>query len=231
LTSQSPSIDDSASDESQLVYVFVDDGHPVTVNNLRVGSFFSPVLTSIEDPEFLERYRASEVDFLPFIPNPNAVSALSPFTLNTINNYRVEYDAEVTRRHWYKDAPSRLTAVYAFERWEDCVTASARYGWPLRQVRRFRVALALRILQVNMEIVSLARQAYQRSMLDAAVVEYLWRSYWEGKMECVLELPAIDLVNREVVTALVLPELLIDGRLDVDRSWEPPSMGSFSIVR
>jgi hypothetical protein len=153
------------------------------------------------------------VDFLPFIPNPNALNALSIYTLSTINNYRVEYDAEVTRRQWYKNAPSRLTAVFAFERWEDCVTASAVHDWPLQQVRRFRVAVALRILRVNMEIVSLARLAYGHSMLDTNEVEYLWRSYWEGSMDCTVK----------SVKAAMLPELLIDGRLDLDRSWPPPS--------
>lgn len=207
-----PSVEHGA-DGSQFVYVFVDDSHPATANNLRVGSFISPVLVSIDQPGFVGRYQASEVDLLPFIPNPNAVNALSIYTLSTINNYRVEYDAEVTRRQSYKNAPSRLTAVFAFERWEDCVTASAAHGWALQQVRRFRVALALRILRVNMEIVSLARLAYGRSMLDTNEVEYLWRSYWEGRMDCTVK----------SVKAAMLPELLIDGRLDPDGSWQPPS--------
>lgn len=211
------------SDGSQFVYVFVDESNFMTAHNLRVtGSLFSAVSASIDEPGFLQRYLASEVDFLPFIPNPNAVGALSPFTLNTINNYRVEYEAETIRRQWYKDVPSRLTAVFAFERWEDCMTASAKHGWPLQQVRRFRVVHALRVHRLNMEIISVARVAY-RFMLDEAARECIWRSYWEGEMDFAIDLPTAGGYSRQLVTAAVLPELLIDGRLGLDRDWQPPS--------
>jgi hypothetical protein len=171
LTSQPPAAIETVSDGSQLVYVFADESNPMTAHNLRfTGSLFSAVSASIDQPGFLQRYLASEVDFLPFVPNPNAVGALSPFTLNTINNYRAEYDAETIRRQWYKDAPSRLTAVFAFERWEDCLTASAKYDWPLQQVRRFRVAHALRVCRVNMEIISDSRGI--RNVIRSAIRYY-----------------------------------------------------------
>lgn len=39
-----PFTHNNGSDGSEFVYVFVDDSHPITVNNLRVGSLCSPVL-------------------------------------------------------------------------------------------------------------------------------------------------------------------------------------------
>lgn len=81
--------------------------------------------------------------------------------------------------------------MFAFERWEDGVTANAAHGWPLQQVHRFRVLQVRRVLRVNMEIVSLARAAY-RFMLDGATTQHIWRSYCEGRMDCSLSLPTAD---------------------------------------
>lgn len=142
------------------------------------------------DNKFAAAYEEGRADFLPFVPNDKASTGfLSPFTAGTINGYRVEWDAEVARKQWFSDAPSRLTAVFAFEQWQDCERVSGRYGWPLEEVRRFSIAHALRMRRVNMEIASLARTAYARAMLDADSLDHLWRSYWAGRPGYSIELP------------------------------------------
>jgi hypothetical protein len=98
---------------------------------------------------------------------------------------------------------------------------SAQHGWPLEEVRRFRVAHILRMCRVDMEIISLARTAYARTMLDADSVEHLWRSYWTGVPDCSMEIPTVDGRGREIVSIDPIWDLLIDGPLDLDRSWRP----------
>jgi hypothetical protein len=81
------------------------------------------------DSEFAAAYEEGRADFLPFVPNDKVSTGfLSPFTAGTINDYRVEWDAEVARKQCFSDAPSRLTAVFAFERWQDCERVSGRHG-------------------------------------------------------------------------------------------------------
>jgi hypothetical protein len=75
--------------------------------------------------------------------------------------------------------------------------------------------------RVNMEIISLARTAYARAMLDADSLDHLWRSYWTGTPDYSMELPTVDGRGREVVSVDAMWKLLIDGRLDLDRSWTP----------
>jgi hypothetical protein len=211
-------------DDEHLVYVFVNQANPVAVMNLQItGTFISPVYAAIEaDPEFATAYREGRANFLPFAPNDQASSAfLSPFTANTINDYRVEWDAEVTRKRCFPDAPSRLTAIFAFQRAEDCEQVSRDYQWPLEEVRRFRITHVLRRSRVNMEIVSLARAAYARAALDAHSIEQLWRSYWNGVPRYNMDVPSVDARGRETMTVGAIWELLIDGRLDLDPSWKP----------
>lgn len=120
-----------------------------------------------------------------------------PFTTGTINGY----------------------GSLAFERWEDCERVSGRYGWPLEEVRRFSIAQVLRMHRVNMEIISLARTAYARAMPEADSLDHLWHSYWTGRPGYSMELPTVDGRGREIVSVDAIWELLIDGRLDLDRSW------------
>jgi hypothetical protein len=211
-------------DRERLVYVFVNQASPLAVMNLRnTGTFISPVYAAIEnDSEFAIAYGQGRADFLPFTPNDEVSSAfMSPFTANAICNYRAEWDAEVTRRRWFPGAPSRLTAIFAFQRPEDCEQASRKHHWPLSEVRRFRITHVLRRIRVNMEIVSLARTAYARAMLDAHSIERLWRSYWSGIPRLSMDLPSLDARERETTTVETLWELLIDGRLDLDPLWKP----------
>jgi hypothetical protein len=199
----------------EWVYVFVAQDQPMAVMNLQItGRYSSPVIAALEDPAFVAAYADGSADFLPFIPNPGmSTGFLSPFLVNTVNNYRVEYDAELTRRAYYRNAPSRLTAIYAFESLVDCEEASRRWGWPLTGVQRFKVEHAVRAARVNMEIVSLARLCYSRAMQDAQSVERIWRSYWSGEDKLAVELPSVDAKQREVHEADALWEWLIDGVL------------------
>jgi hypothetical protein len=43
----------------------------------------------------------------PFIPNPNASPAISMYQLGVMNTYRVEYNAEISRKEKFKVYPSK----------------------------------------------------------------------------------------------------------------------------
>ena len=168
------------------------------------------------DPDFAAAYVEGRADFLPFVPNPSVSTGfMSPFVVGTINGYRVEYDAELARRAYFKGAPSRLTGIYAFESMDGCRAVNARYGpsWPLDTVQRFKTENVLRATRVNMEIVSLARYAYGRAMLDAQSIEHLWRAYWSGEDDYTMDLPTVDAKGREVRSAGTTWEWIIDGSL------------------
>jgi hypothetical protein len=183
--------------------------------NLEItGQFVAPVYAAMAEESFRHKYASGAADFLPFMPNPNlSTGFMSPFTAGSLSNYRVEYDAELCRRAAFRHAPSRLTALYAFDSLDSCHEASRRYKWDISTVVPFEVMDVLRSVRVNMEIVSLARHAYATSMLDAHTTDDLWRSYWAGAESYSMDLPSVDAKGRRQVAVDALWELLIDGRL------------------
>lgn len=199
----------------EWVYVFVNPYNSVAVLNLRnTGQYVSPVAGHLHEPEFARAYSAGEADFLPFVPNSSlSMGSMSPFVVGAISDYRVEYDAELARRAFFKDAPSRLTGIYAFESLEMCHAADAKYRWGMEQVQRFQPVNVLRAVRVNMEIVSLARVAYRRAMMSAEGIEHLWRAYWSGAADCEMELPNVDGTQYERASAGTIWEWIIDGVL------------------
>lgn len=197
------------------MYVFVNPGNVMAVMNLQItGQYTSSVLAAMSDADFAATYVEGSADFLPFVPNASVSTGfMSPFVVGTINNYRVEYDAELTRRAFFKNAPSRLTGIYAFDSIETCRAVSEAHRWPLDQVQRFKTENVLRATRVNMEIVSLARYAYERAALDAQTIEHLWRAYWSGDDDYTMDLPTVDAKGREFKSAGTTWEWIIDGSL------------------
>ena len=98
---------------------------------------------------------------------------------------------------------------------ETCEVVSQRWGWPLQQVQRFKLLHVLRATRVNMEIVSLARHAYAyaRAMLDANTINDLWRAYWSGADDYMMDLPSVDARHHEHRSAGTTWEWIIDGAL------------------
>lgn len=197
------------------LYIFVSRSNPTAVMNFdTTGQYSSPVFVAMQDPGFAASYRDGTADFLPFTPNPAMSTGFwSPFVLTTINGYRIEYDAELARRAYFKDAPSRLTGIFAFESLAECQRVSGRFGWDIGTVQKFKPQSVLRATRVNMEIVSLARLAYSRASLDATTIDALWRAYWSGAENFTLDLPSVDATSRETRAAGATWEWIVDGSL------------------
>lgn len=205
-------------DVSDRFFVFVNESLPTVAQNIQfTRRITSGAAGGWTDPAFIEKYLNNEIDWLPFVQNPTGSPWLSFFSGGLVAAYAVELDAEVCRRQYFPDLPSRLSAVYAFGDYASCERAATLYGWPLGTVRELRLLdhPLTRLAKVNMEIVSLARYAYAVSMLDPSERQALWRSYWSGEHDVAMDLPAAPPGAREVRHSGVLWEYLIDGALEL----------------
>lgn len=192
-------------------YIFVNQLNPITENNFRVtGHFSSGAFGSLSNTEFLEKYLTGKVRYLPYQPCEMDQLSLSPYFLTAINDYRIEYDAEVFRERHHPLYPSRLSALYAFGDYESCIEVSRKYGWNLDTVEKFTLIDTSfnRVVKVNMEHVSLARHAYKVSTFTK--IERLWAGYWTGFDNIVLELPAHGFTRRQYESGIIW-EYLIEG--------------------
>lgn len=84
-------------------WVWADLREPLVRSSLRRwGEFFSVA-------EVWERVAA-----LPFVENPGFLGRLSPFGLNVLRDYTVEYRLELRRLRRFAHHPSRLGAIFLF---------------------------------------------------------------------------------------------------------------------
>jgi hypothetical protein len=202
----------------ETLFVFIDESLPAAVHNLRfTGQMASRAAMGWGDPDFVNRYQRNEIDWLPFISNPNTTPWLSFHSARLISSYAVEWGAEVSRRLHYPEKPSRLSALYAFGDLDSCARAARLHRWSIETVRAFRVVKhpLTRVAKVNMEIVSAARRAYVVSSLDEQAQDKLWRAYWSGSGDVQMDLPAAEPGHRVTVNSGVIWEYLIDGMLQL----------------
>ena len=165
-------------------YIFVDSHNPLTVQTLRsTRAFSSSAYTKCYyDESFLEKYLKGGVKYLPYKKSNQDLDIFSPYYVSVVNYFDVEYDAECFRQKYYPMYPSRLSAVYAFGDYETCVKVSKIYQWDLKTVRKFKLVnnKLTRVIKVNMEIVSIARDIYKNHMFSKESKELLWENYWRG---------------------------------------------------
>jgi hypothetical protein len=200
----------------QSFYIFVNFLRGMSRHNLRITKQFTSAAWSraVSDEPFRAKYVAGTVNYLPFVPGPWETGFISPFCMSAMNSYWVEYDAERVRMAAHPLLPSRLSATYAFADHKTCVEVSQGHGWNLTEVRRFRLEhdALTRVHKCNMEIVSLARQAYLVSSGSEETTNAIWGSYWSGHGNLQMELPDENL-QRKVYDSGQIWEYLIEGRL------------------
>lgn len=199
-------------------FIFVNTLNPVTEHNLELtGCFSSAAFASISiSPEFLQKYQSGKIRYLPYEPCEMDQLAISQYYLSAINDYRIEYDAEICRENNYSLYPSRLSALYAFGDFDSCQKVSKKYGWDIRSVRRFwlKENQLNRVVRVNMEIVSLARHAYRISSISTTEIDSLWSSYWSGIGNISMRLPTPGF-TRKTYDSDVIWEYLIEGSVQL----------------
>jgi hypothetical protein len=112
------------SDIEKRFYVFINPNNFLTHWNLGHGGLFSMPdksgtgISLQDDPN---------MDNLQFTINPQFSGFVSPFQLNTVNNYGVEYNFEIYRRTHFPTFPSRLKAVFLLETEEEATKYKVRH--------------------------------------------------------------------------------------------------------
>ncbi len=201
----------------ETFYVFVAQTNLFTQHNLNVTkSFTSGSVFHWSDSNFIKKYLAGKIDYLPFIINQNKdIQAISAFENSITSEYRTEYNAEMHRYNNFPHFPSRLSAVYAFGDIETCKKVALKYGWNLNSVRKFKLIEhpLNKVVKVNMEIVSLDRYAQRVSFCDLNTTNQIWNSYWRGIGNIEMELPTIN--GRQKFESDEIWEYLIEGRIEV----------------
>lgn len=206
--------------DDEIFWVFTDTSNVACWHNLRFTKSISSsgFTAAASDPAFRDAYVRGTANYAPYVPNNGRSSSfVSLFTIHATSQYEAEYDAEYLRYHEFPTLPSRLSAVYAFGREEDCRKAHDLYHWDLGTLRRFRLIRdpLNRVHRANMEIVSLMRSFYPRASWSREERDNIWRHYWSGGGSLRVEIPVIrdDTPSRQWFESGEIWEYLIEGRL------------------
>jgi hypothetical protein len=202
----------SSENSPEIFYIFVNQFNLMTEHNYKLTkTFCSGAVTSCSiSKEFAIKFISGKANYLPYEPCGCDNVSPSPYLLSAINDYRIEYDAEVFRENNYSLYPSRLSALYAFGDLESCNIVSEKYHWDINSVKKFKLKdwPLTRIAKVNMEHVLLLRHAYRIAKMQD--IDHLWDKYWSGFGEICLELPSKGF-TREQYKSGVIWEYLIEG--------------------
>lgn len=193
-------------------YIFVNQYNPMTEHNFKITkTFTSGAVNSCSlSEDFAKKYYSGTAKYLPYEPCKHDNISPSPYLLSSINDYRIEYDAEMFREINCPLYPSRLSALYAFGDLDSCHIVSEKYKWDINSVKKFKLNEwpLTRIAKVNMEHVSLLRHAYRVSKLSE--IDQLWSNYWSGYGEITMELPSAGFERTQYSSGIIW-EYLIEG--------------------
>jgi hypothetical protein len=208
--------------DEDIFLVFTDTSNVTCWHNLHFTKSItsSGFAAAVTDPAFRDAYIRGTANYEPFVPNTARSSGfVSLFTIHAASQYEVEYDAEYLRHHEFPTLPSRLSAVYAFGREDDCRRAHELYRWDLSTLRRFRLVRdpLTRVHRANMEIVSLMRSTYPRASWSREDRDNIWRHYWSSRGALQVEIPVIrnGAPTRQWFESGEIWEYLIEGRLEL----------------
>lgn len=210
-------------------FIFVDLNNSLTKYNLEIaGKIFSSGYASMDgNIDFAHKYINGQANYLPLVINNERSSNFLSFYCSSVTvNYRIEYDTEMTRFHYFPKFPSRLSAVFAFATEEDCRKARDFYQWDLSTVRKFRLLpdALTRVAKVNMEIISLMRYAYRNGMWTGEQVEHIWKHYWSGGGSLEIEIPTMQPPpnTHKKLSSGEIWEYLIEGVLELQGDLHTP---------
>ncbi len=144
----------------------------------------SGAFSSLGDPELAAKYDAGTLKYLPYVRAANDKINNSPYFLAPTNDYRIEHDCELVRAHRYPQYPSRFSAVFTFGDYETCQEVHGKYrrSWPMESVKKCRLIEnpRNRVVRVNIEYLTVARQIYKLPGVQVADIARFWDEYWSG---------------------------------------------------
>lgn len=199
-------------------FVFINSSNPVTKNNIELtGQFTSSGITeALISKEKLNEYLSGTMQYAPYVPNPIQNYSISLFSLSVTNEYSVEYEAEYIRKAYFPLYPSRFACIYAFGDYETCRKVAKLYNWDINTVKKFKLLYnpLNRVVKVNMEHVSLWRGIKSTyTSFDKKDIDNFWKSYWRGDKEIDVEIPHINLKDKNIISSGTIYEYLIEGTL------------------
>lgn len=205
----------------EIYYVFINTYNWITRHNLQFtkGITSASISEIIANEELRKKYLDGSIDYLQFVPNQDAdIHSSSLYSLTATRDYRIEYNSELFRRSHdiSRLSPSRLSCIYAFGDFESCKQVANLYGWDINSVKKFRLIEnpLTRIAKVNMEVISLLRNA-DLVTFDPQKQERIWHHYWSGMGNLEIQLPVNGGPEYSIESSGVLWEYLIEGRLEL----------------
>lgn len=179
----------------------------------------SGIMTISIENSRIQDFIDGNFDYLPYISSGKRTGSFSSYILKVINDYNVEHNLEIYRKAVFPKYPSRLSGVFAFGDYETCDIVASKYSWNLKTVRKFRLVdlgplnKAVKIIKVNMDIVSLLRGVLLPSF-SVKDQNILLDKYWSGAGDVQVDVPSMDLRTRNTLNSGVLYEYLIEGILE-----------------
>jgi len=148
------------------------------------GHIASGAFVKLGDPDILAKYDAGTLKYLPFVRAAADKIGFSPYFLAPVNDYRIEHDCELVRAHRYPLYPSLFSAIFAFGDFDTCLEVHNKYrrSWPMESVKKCRLIPnpRNRVVRVNLEYHSIARQIYKLPGVPVAEIARFWDEYWSG---------------------------------------------------
>lgn len=199
-------------------YVFINESNPITRNNISLTQQItsSGITEALISKEKLNEYLTGTMQFAPYIPNPIHNYSISLFSISVTNEYSVEYEAEYIRSMYFPLYPSRFSCIYAFGDYQTCQKVAELYNWNINTVKKFKLLdnPLNRIVKVNMEHVSLWRGVKNTyTSFDKIDIDNFWKSYWRGDKDINVEIPHINLKDKNIISSGTIYEYLIEGTL------------------
>lgn len=116
------------------------------MKNLYQSNISKNFFVWINPNDFLARHQITEIGSffsggnlqerktnLMFIPNPEFKGDITPFQINVMRNYMVEYNLELCRMTYLKSYPSRLNAIFLFHSEEEAQKYKKRHGMHIQE--------------------------------------------------------------------------------------------------
>lgn len=208
----------------EYFYIFQNFGSDaigqINYNNFQLSSrVVSSGMSLAFDPKKQKDYLEGNINYLPFIKGTPDINSPSAFMNRIIREYNVEHNLEYVRKEYYKEYPSRLSAIYAFGDYESCIKVAQRYGWKLDSVRIFRLVQNsgyekyYKIGRFNMEIVSLLR-GVSIECFSTEDQEIIYKQYWRGSQKVSVMIPSIDNQKYKAESGTIY-EYLVEGILEL----------------
>ena len=175
------------------------------------------------DLSLMGKFMAGTVDYIPFIPNPDLdMKSPSSFSQREVNEYQVDYNAEIYRKSQEKTKkyPSRFGCIFAFGSLEEAQKAADIHYWDMHDVRKFRLntAAPTRVIKVNMQVITQMWKIGNGATFDQEMNNFIWRHYWSGGAELIQDIPDLKTgIGRQTMNEGVIWEYLIDGQLELVR--------------